>query len=232
MFDSRITIAGWNKLSFIDYPGLSSSVLFFAGCNLRCPYCHNPGVVLDEYDPVDPSLVMDYLEKRRDVVEGVVLSGGEPTIYDTLPAVINELHTIGFKVKLDTNGLRPAIARVCNPDYLSLDIKTLPARYHELGFKDGSAEELLLQSIELVKSLGGNAEGRITVAPGFIDDTVVEGLQVLLSGVSRVYLQPWKSGVALLDPEYRKREQYPMEKIEEYKRVLEKTVGKCVIRGY
>lgn len=231
MSGAGIKIAGWNRLSFIDFPGSVSTVLFFPGCNLRCPYCHNPGVVLDGYSAVDVPAVFRYLEKHRDLVEGAVLSGGEPTIQPGLPAFADRLRTLGARIKLDTNGLLPGVTRELNPDYLALDIKTVPSRYPELGCTSADAEARLLLSIGIVKAMGANAEIRITVAPGFVDAGVMEALRETLAGVAKVFLQPCRTGAPLLDPEFAKTTPFSIEKIREFKKILDPVVGECVIRG-
>jgi pyruvate formate lyase activating enzyme len=231
MSDVGVKIAGWNKLSFIDFPGMASTVLFFAGCNLKCPYCHNPGIVHDEYPGVEFADVNAYLEKRRDVIEGVVLSGGEPTVYAALPGLADEFRAKGLKIKLDTNGLLPEAVAACRPDYLALDIKTLPSRYAALGCLYNDAEARLLRSIEIVKSMGKNAEIRITAAPGFVDGEVVSYFKSILAGVAKVFIQPFKSGPALLDPGFAKVKPYSVEQLQEFEKLLGPSVGECVIRG-
>ena len=224
-------IAGWNKLSFIDFPGTVAAVLFFGGCNLRCPWCHNPGIVLDRYPGIDVSVVKEYLKKRRDFIEGVALSGGEPAIHAGLPGITDELRANKLKIKLDTNGLLPAMTERVRPDYLALDIKTIPSRYGELGCGYGDAEARLRRSVEIVKTMGKNAEIRITVAPRFVDGEVIAHLKKILSGVAKVFLQPYKNDGALLDPAFAKLEPYTIEQIQEFRKVLEPVVGECVIRG-
>lgn len=224
-------IAGWNKLSFIDFPGTIAAVLFSPGCNMWCPWCHNPGVVCDEYPEVDGSVVKEYLKKHYDMIEGVVLSGGEPTIHEELPETANELRALGLKIKLDTNGLLPAMISACNPDYLALDIKTIPSRYGELGCGYDDTEARLLQSVKIAKTMGKNAEVRITVVPQFIDEEVMTKLGEMLEGVKKVFLQPFKNDVPLLDPAFAKIDLYSIEKIREFRKILEPVVGECVVRG-
>jgi pyruvate formate lyase activating enzyme len=230
MSGTGLIIAGWNKPSFIDFPGKIAVVLFFAGCNLRCNYCHNPGIVRNEFSPVDISIVKDYLKKRRDEIEGVVLSGGEPTIHAGLPGLVHELRALHRGIKLDTNGLLPDMVSACAPDYLALDIKTIPSRYGELGFTGGDADAKLRRSIETVREMGTKAEIRITVVPKFIDGTVIAHLKNMVDGVAKVFLQHFKNDAPLLDPAFAAIEPYEMEKMQEFRKMLEPVVGECVIR--
>jgi pyruvate formate lyase activating enzyme len=226
-----ITIAGWTKHSFIDFPGVISLVLFLRGCNLQCPFCHNPGVVRGEHAPVDFGNIKAYILRRRDVIEGVVLSGGEPTLHAGLPALVRELRSLSLAVKIDTNGLLPDMIAACRPDYLALDIKTLPSNYHVLGCSYDDAAARLSRSIAMVKAMGENAEVRIPAVPGFVDETVIESLSAMLSGVTKVWLQPFQRDTALLDPSFARLQPYSMEKLETFRTMLEPHVGTCGIRG-
>ncbi|MBN2036309.1 MAG: anaerobic ribonucleoside-triphosphate reductase activating protein [Chitinispirillaceae bacterium] len=226
-----VTIVGWAKHSFIDFPGTIATVLFFSRCNLSCPWCHNPGVVRGAYPPVRLSEIMEYLDKRRDMIEGVVCSGGEPTLHAGLPALVKEFRTRGMKIKLDTNGLLPEVARQCAPDYLSLDIKALPFRYKEIGCTYGDVEDRLKRSIQQVRELGKNAEIRIPVASGFFDANVAASIAELVSGVERLFLQPININGPMLDQEYGRVPVPSLGQIEQLRNQLEPHVGACVIRG-
>jgi pyruvate formate lyase activating enzyme len=225
-----LTIAGWNKLSLIDFPGTLATVLFFSGCNLRCPYCHNPGVVRGEYPAVPWPLIEAYLTKRHGTIEGVVLSGGEPTIQPALPQLVTGIRRLGLKIKLDTNGLLPEVIEQCAPDYLALDVKTLPRRYKELGYARDDAPALLARSIAIVKSLGERAEIRITAAPRFIDEPVIGALANMVAGVARVWIQPYRCDVEVLEPGFSLNPPYPSQRIEGFMKLMEGHVGRCLIR--
>jgi len=195
-------VIGWQKTSFIDFPGTVSTVLFFSGCNLRCPFCHNPALVRGEGEPPDPQAVEDYLAFRKGKLTGVVLSGGEPTLHDSAVAIARSFRESGYKIKLDTNGLHPEQIELIAPDYLALDIKTSPARYAELGCSVADCEKLLLRSIGLVRDLGEQAEIRTTIAPGLVDRAAIVEIGRMVEGVSRVFLQPMQQRAQLLDPHY------------------------------
>ena len=127
------------KTSLVDYPGRVSSVLFLPGCNLRCPWCHNPALVLGGVDGlVSADDALAHLLKRRSVLGGVVLSGGEPCLHGELPDLVAEIKKLGLRIKLDTNGMFPAVLRKLfgreetRPDHIALDLKIAPARYAEL----------------------------------------------------------------------------------------------------
>ena len=226
-----VTIVGWTKQSFIDFPGTVATVLFFSGCNLACPWCHNPGVVRGIHPAVSLRDIIAYIDKRHGLIEGVVLSGGEPTIHAGMPAFAGELRQRKVAIKLDTNGLLPDVIGQCAPDYCALDIKTLPSRYNEIGCHLPDADERLSRSIGIVKAMGASAEVRITVAPGFIDEPVITSLIPLLAGVGKVFLQPLKNNVELLDPAFAQKPAVSAEQIRNYRDILAPVVGSCIIRG-
>jgi pyruvate formate lyase activating enzyme len=140
------------KTSFVDYPALVSAVIFFYGCNLRCPWCHNRELVtgreipetganpphLAGKDNVELEKALEHIEKRRKVLGGVVLSGGEPTLFSGLPEVIARIKALKLRIKIDTNGMRPDILEklfsdpLSRPDYIAMDLKLAPERYVEL----------------------------------------------------------------------------------------------------
>jgi pyruvate formate lyase activating enzyme len=226
-------IAGWQKNSFIDFPGTIATVLFFSGCNLRCPYCHNPGVVnATAADEIDSREIWAFLQRRAKIIEGVVLSGGEPTLHANLVDSAAGIRALGYRIKLDTNGLLPDVVAKVAPDYLSMDLKTSPGLYKELcrsPYPDTA--ERLHASLNLVRAMKENAEVRITCAPGFVDRKIISGLSLLLAGVAQVFLQPMQNKVPLLDPEFAKEPLISLEEIKRFMDILSPHVGKCVIRG-
>jgi pyruvate formate lyase activating enzyme len=233
MRDGASNIIGWIKNSFIDFPGTVSTVLFFSGCNLRCPYCHNPGIVLNSLpEEISFGHIRTFLEKRKGTIEGVVLSGGEPTMHPGLLDIVKEIRALGYLTKLDTNGLRPGVIRALAPDYLALDVKTLPSNYPAL-LKSLYADtpERLASSIEIARLMEDNAEVRITGAPGIIDRMVIIELAELLKGVRNVFLQPMQTKAELLDPAMRELGPIPMEELEAYRKILLRHVDNCTIRG-
>lgn len=131
---------GFRKTSLIDYPGRIASVIFFPGCNFRCPWCHNRELVLGNADDLSSlGECLSAIKKRSHLIQGVVLTGGEPLLRDTLGDVIRYIHGLGLPVKLDTNGSFPEELATLNrdtatrPEYVALDLKTSPDRYAELA---------------------------------------------------------------------------------------------------
>ncbi|MDD5674166.1 MAG: anaerobic ribonucleoside-triphosphate reductase activating protein [Chitinivibrionales bacterium] len=228
------SIRGWQRQTFIDYPGKIATALFFAGCNLRCPYCHNPDLVLGGADAVvDGAEFFAYLDKRKKMIEGVVISGGEPAVQpQELAALVTAIRARGFAIKLDTNGMLPEVIAQCAPDYLALDLKTVPSAYRILlkaSFTD--VEQRLIKSLAIVRSMGADAEVRITCAPEIISEEIIAGLRPLLRGVARVFLQPFQNNVPLLDPAFNAKKPLPKESLRRFCDILKDSVGQCRIRG-
>ena len=194
------------KTSLLDYPGRISSVFFFPACNLRCPWCHNGELLtgaLVGLIGVEDALA--HIRKRASVLGGVVLSGGEPCLYDELSGLIGEIKKRKLPVKLDTNGTFPAMLEnlfsreETRPDFLSLDLKIAPARYGEPGDK-------LVQSAALIRESGIEHEYRSLALPGgFITEDDIEALAPL-ADTAPWYFRPFKAGNCL-DPAWNSLEE-------------------------
>lgn len=189
-----MTIKGFQGTSLLDYPGRISSLVFFSGCNLSCPYCHNPDLIVDR--PELPELtgeeVLAELRSRRSFIDGVVVTGGEPTLHEGLADFVRELKGLGLLVKLDTNGLRPRVLdRLLAEDlldFIALDLKTSPERYGELH-KGPVGLANLEESIRLVLEKAPAFELRTTCVPGLVGERDIHRLGSLLQGAPGWVLQ-------------------------------------------
>ena len=158
------------KTTLVDFPGRVAGSFFLKGCNLRCPYCYNIGLVLNDESSDNLSTVQelfDHLEKRKNVLSGLVISGGEPLINPYTPLIILKAKELGYKVKIDTNGLQSEKLQFLldseklRPDFIALDIKTTPSRYaqvicgkqHKYFNNHQYFEKTLTESIEIIKAL-------------------------------------------------------------------------------
>ncbi len=187
-------------LSLMDYPGKLAAIVFFAGCNLRCPFCYNSELVLPELmealRPLSPEKVLDQLAERVGFLDGVVLTGGEPTLSPELPEFIRALKNLGFLVKLDTNGTNPRVLeellRAKSLDYVALDIKAPFPRYPEFTglLEAGKAVEAVRESLAIILRMAPDYEVRTTVAPGLSPDDLL-AIAREIRGVKRYVLQPF-----------------------------------------
>ena len=188
-------IGGIQKLTLLDYPGKVACTVFLSGCNLRCPYCHNPGLVLPERmgaQELSVSEVLDFLERRRGKLDGVCITGGEPTLHSDLPVFLRLLRAMGFSVKLDTNGTNPemldSLLREGLPDYVAMDIKNSPSRYAETcGGIDMLAQ--VKKSVKLLMSGAVDYELRTTVCAPLHTPREMEEIGRWLAGAKRYFLQ-------------------------------------------
>lgn len=226
-------LGGWLKNSFIDFPGTVSTVLFFNKCNLRCPYCHNPDFIHGNVSLEDlSSEVWEFLEKRKSIIGGVVLTGGEPTIFSSIVDLVDNIRRIDYKIKLDTNGLNPSRVRDVSPDYLALDIKSDFAGYEKhLGALDKELETKIIDSIGIVRKMGKKAEVRITAASDLINRDSVLNISKMIKGVSRVFIQKASINNNILHTDFfTEKKPVSFNELEEYRQILSEICDHCEIR--
>ncbi len=220
------------KTSLIDYPGKVSAVLFLPGCNFLCPYCHNPSLVRPPFpeDMLSLEEVLAFLDSRRRVLSGVVLSGGEPLLHESLPDLAAEVRERGFLVKLDTNGSFPERIAAAGADFIALDVKASPESYGRVAPEVPDAGERLLESLRIVRGLKVPYELRITCAPGVVDEKEIRGIAEILEPEDIVVLQGFRPRV-VLDPRWRKEPPSPDSLLEEYARILKSRAALVRIRS-
>ena len=195
--------SGIQKTSLIDYPDNVSTILFTAGCNLRCPYCHNWRIVLGESEhQISEEDAVKSLEQRKGFIDHIVISGGEPTLQRDLPKFLSRLKTLDFKLKLDTNGLLPEVLEECLPylDYVAVDVKTSIERYPQLGAVEPDA---LIKSIGLLRDGVVDYEFRCTAAPEFVDLDSVREMGEIVRGAKKFVFQQYVP-TDTLDPQFTK----------------------------
>ncbi|MBC7221643.1 anaerobic ribonucleoside-triphosphate reductase activating protein [Candidatus Bipolaricaulota bacterium] len=194
------TIVYVQPLSLMDYPGKLAAIAFFAGCNLRCPFCYNSELVLPELmgalRPLPLEEVLEKLSERVGFLDGVVLTGGEPTLAPDLPDLLRSLKNLGFLVKLDTNGTNPQVLeellRAGLLDYVALDLKAPFPRYAEfIGFPGAEkVVEAVQESLSVILRMAPDYEVRTTVAPGLSPADLLAIAQEI-RGAKRYVLQPF-----------------------------------------
>lgn len=195
------------RFTLLDYPGKVACIAFTPGCDLRCGFCHNAEFVLPErLAALAESFIAEehffqFLAKRQGLLEGVVVSGGEPTVWQELPEFLARIKALGFAVKLDTNGNNPQMVdRLIKEelvDYIAMDVKTTLEKYRELT-GPGAKPENIEKSISLIRQSHVNHEFRTTLIREHHTDEIIQGLSGLLSGVKQVYLQTFRPGQTLL----------------------------------
>ncbi|MCD5416615.1 anaerobic ribonucleoside-triphosphate reductase activating protein [Candidatus Bipolaricaulota bacterium] len=196
-----------------DYPGMIAALAYTAACNFRCPFCHNSELVLPKQSKrlnlLPEKEVLYFLRERQGFLDGLVITGGEPTLHHDLPEFIARVKRLGLLVKLDTNGSRPEmlddLLRAHLIDYVAMDVKCSPARYDELTGVHVDMEAIE-RSIALIIARAPDYEFRTTVAPT-MSEADIKGLVPLLSGAKRYFLQQFvvPSDKELVDPGWRDR---------------------------
>jgi pyruvate formate lyase activating enzyme len=228
-------IKGFQGTSLLDFPGRIASLVFFGGCNLVCPYCHNPSLVLDpdQHPDIPATALLDELQERRSFIDGVVVTGGEPTIDPGLLPFLRDVKALGLQVKLDTNGLAPAVLEKALAekllDCVALDLKTAPHRYGELhrGPVDPAA---LGRTVRLL--IDGNIEYelRTTCVPGLVEAADIRALGDLARGARRWMLQQYHPAHALAG-DWRGVEPHPADAIREFAALAGGYVDEVGVRG-
>lgn len=189
-------IKGFAKLTLLDYPGKVACTVFTGGCNFKCPFCHNASLAVraGEVDTIPEDEIFDLLRKRRGVLDGVCITGGEPLMHgDALEDFIRRVKELGFAVKLDTNGSYPerleSLIGKGLVDKVAMDIKNSPERYGETaGVKDFDLAPIF-RSIEILKNSGVDYEFRTTVVDELHTAEDIEKIGQLISGAKAYYLQ-------------------------------------------
>ena len=188
-------IHGLQKMTLLDFPGLVACTVFFGGCDMRCPFCHNSQLARGEAPPLmDDRDLVQFLGRRKGLVDGVCFSGGEPLLRAELPDLLREVREMGFKVKLDTNGTHPAglsdIIDAGLVDYVAMDVKNDEARYPATAGVDVDLGAIR-ESIATLLRGAVDYEFRTTVATGLHDDASFHGIGKLVAGAKRHFLQPF-----------------------------------------
>lgn len=187
-------IHGLQKMTLLDYPGKVSCTVFFDGCNFRCPFCHNAELLGAGFPPLmDDTELLAFLEKRKGLLDGVCLTGGEPLLQKNLPELMRKIKAMGYCVKLDTNGSFPQLLSELIDhdlvDYVAMDIKNSPDRYAETVGREQLDLESVKESVTLLLQGKVDYEFRTTVVSQLHDADSFLGIGKWIQGARRYFLQ-------------------------------------------
>ncbi len=201
-------IGGFEKFSMLDYPdGKLTAIVFTAGCNMNCPYCHNAQLVGKCENRFSQAEVINSLSQRKHFLDAVTITGGEPTLQPDLEEFIEEIKAMGYLVKLDTNGTRPEVIRSLIEkgllDYIAMDIKSSFKKY-KMFTSNADDIDNAFRSIDIILKSNVKHEFRTTVVDDLIDGEDIGEITGLIQGKETYYVQKFKSSNTL-DPEYRKK---------------------------
>jgi pyruvate formate lyase activating enzyme len=228
-------IKGIHGVSLIDYSGHVASVLFTGGCSFACPFCQNPELVtgLDRLPDVATDDALEFLTRRRNFIDAVVFSGGEPTMHPGLPAFASRVKDLGLRVKVDTNGYHPAALRrlieIEAVDYVAMDIKTSLPRYPEAAGKLVDLSKID-ESISLLLESGRDGEFRTTVVPGLVERDDLRAIAERIRGAKRYALQQFETRT-LLDPTLAELSPLAPDVLRQWAEIARPYVGEVLVRG-
>lgn len=227
--------SGWEKLSLLDFDDHISTTLFTSGCNMRCPFCHNSSLVLtpNENPQIPWEEIMAFLEKRKNVIDAVVVTGGEPTLMGDLIPKLSDIKSLGYKVKLDTNGTRPEVLRLAVEqglvDYVAMDIKNCKEKYQATsGMKNLRISDINESIRYLIK---GNIpyEFRTTTIEEFHTENDFELIGQWVEGAERFFIQRYVDRDGCIEHGFH---EVKKEKALILKAILSKYVKQVKLRGY
>jgi len=231
-----VQLKGWVRTSLIEYPGHIATVLFVGGCNFRCPPCHNADLVQRPAEMPDLGIgeVWDFLSRRVGLVDGVVVTGGEPTLQSGLIPFLRRVRERGFDVKLDTNGYRPDVLAALLDEglvnYVAMDVKAPPTKYPLLAGRADVDVARVERSVDLLRSSGLPHEFRTTVVPGLLDEADVEEIARWIAGAERYVLQQFRPR-RTLDPALETVIPYPVDVLRAMVERVGRWVAQATVRG-
>ena len=225
---------GLNKLSLLDYPGKVAAILYIDKCNFCCEYCHNWNTLIAPKDNPDIIFndILSFLKKRVGVLDGVVVTGGEPTLMPDLESKIRAIRELGYSIKLDTNGTHPEVVEdLFNKgliDYVAMDIKSSLDDYHRFT-KDDNAIANVAKTIEFLKSNKLDYEFRMTLIDDYHNEDIIRKISKLLKGSKRFYLQQFKVSDGVLN-----KNLHPVDEgiASKYVEILSQDIDEVALRGY
>ena len=185
-------IGGLQRISLIDYPKELSAIIFTKGCNFRCPYCHNPELVVGSANIINTDIVLDFLKNRVGKLSAVSITGGEPTLHSDLPEFIKQIKSMEYKIKLDTNGTNPGMLKqIINDkivDYVAMDVKAPLDKYSTVvGVEVDIAN--IVESINIIKESDIDYEYRTTVVESCLVKEDIISIAEMIKGAKIYYLQ-------------------------------------------
>ena len=227
-------IGGLQKTSLLDYPGSLSAIIWTADCNFRCPFCYNKQLVLEKTEIISEEIILSFLEKRRDVLEGLSISGGEPLFQEDIVDFTRKVKKLNYLIKIDTNGAFPERLKELIDkklvDYVSMDVKAPKEKYNQLvGIKTNISK--IEQSIDLIKNAAPDYEFKTTIVPGMLEKKDIIKIAKWLEGSKQFYLQQFKSDTPLISSKLNDVAPYSKEKLCEMLHDIKPFFKNCNLRG-
>lgn len=229
-----MNIRGFNKTTLLDYPGRVAATIFTGNCNFRCPFCHNASLVLDpDSQPhISENEILSFLQKRKNVLTGVCITGGEPTLQTDLRSFLYKLKEMGYLVKLDTNGYKPDVLSSLLAekllDMIAMDIKSCLSKYAYVTGLTSIDTDMIKKSMDLIQSCGIDYEFRTTIVKELhsMDDLVT--LSEEIKDCKAYYLQPFKDSSDILNGSF---SSYSFKDLQTILSYIQKNIPNAKLRG-
>ena len=227
-------ILGFQKLTLLDYPGKVACTIFIGGCNFRCPFCHNADLVINpnEQPEISEDKIFATLRKRQGILEGVCVTGGEPTLFPELKDFLKKIKALGYAIKLDTNGYKPEVlielVELGLVDHVAMDVKNTLAKYTETVGVDKMDVTQIQKSIDFLKQDNVSYEFRTTVVKGLHTLADMEEIGKLISGAKQYFLQSYQESDRVISPIF---SSYDKEELEQMRDLIKQYVEHVELRG-
>lgn len=227
-------ILGLQKTTLLDYPGKVASTIFTGGCNFRCPYCHNRDLVMPPADVLAYSLdeIFEHLKNKKKVLDGVCITGGEPTLHKDLPEFIKQIRDMGLLVKLDSNGTNPdMLSSLINKgliDYVAMDIKHSKEKYNSIASMSHFDIKPIEDSVALLKEGAIDYEFRTTIMKECHEASDMQSIGQWLAGAKAYYLQSYKESEQVINPIF---SPHSLETLESFVEILKPYIPNTNLRG-
>lgn len=227
-------IGGFQKTSLLDYPDTISAIIWTVGCNFNCPFCYNPQLIKKTTKSISEEEVLSFLKKRKGLLEGLSISGGEPLIQKNIVDFIKKVKKLGYLVKIDTNGTNPTKLQGLIDeklvDYLAMDVKAPKKKYDKLAGVKVDIKKIE-KSIEIIKKSTLDYEFKTTFVPDLLKKEDIIKIAQWLEGSEKYFLQQFKVNTPLISSSLEKITPYPKEYIVETFEEIQSYFKKCEMRG-
>ena len=230
----KMKICGLNKTTMLDYPGRLAATVFLGGCNFCCPFCHNGPLVIapEKAGSISEQEILKFLEKRRGILEGVCITGGEPTIYKELPRFLLSVRKLGYQIKLDTNGTNPGMVKELERegliDMVAMDIKAAPDNYIRAAGVQNPSMEAVFETADYLLHGQLDYEFRTTAVKGFHTREDFMQIGKWIKGAKAYFLQSYRESQEVLCPGF---ESFTREELLGFLRILQAEIPNAAIRG-
>jgi pyruvate formate lyase activating enzyme len=230
----NIRIKGFQGVTLLDYPDKVASTIFLGGCNFKCPFCHNPELIDNRGEDIEEDFLFSELLRRRNFIEGICITGGEPLLFDEVIDFIKALkRETGKLIKIDTNGYNPVLLKKIIElnivDYIAMDVKTSLKKYY-IAAGVNVDEEKIKTSIDSIIASNIDYEFRTTVVPEIVQSEDIREIGSLVNGAKKISLQQFRAQKTY-NEEFQKLKPYKPEELKRFRDILSQFVDKIDIRG-